>query len=502
MKCIACWMFLLFVAAATATAQKDYHEPYRPQVHFSPKQHWTNDPNGMVYYKGIYHLFFQYYPGASVWGPMHWGHATSKDLIHWKQQPVALYPDKLGYIFSGSAVVDSGNTSGLGINGQPPLVAIYTNHDTAGEHAKTNTFQYQSIAYSNDNGQTWTKYPGNPVLPNPGITDFRDPSVMWYAPAKEWIMTLATKDRVTFYSSKNLKEWNKESEFGQETGAHGGVWECPDLFPMNDGGRIVWVLISSVGSEAPNDGSGTQYFLGSFDGHHFMPYDSLLRWIDYGPDDYAGVTWNNTGSKKIFLGWMSNWLYATKVPTTKWRNAMTLPRNLKIKHVGPIMYVASEPVKEIQSIEETAVVLKHIQINEPFDLGTKTGSVNFPCRIDMKARAQNFSVILSNDLNEKLIIGYDVSKKEYYIDRSHSGITGFYEGFTRMDTAPRLCHTTLQDISLIIDKSSVELFADGGLTVMTALFFPDEPYNKILFKGDQQGEIKELKYIPLKSIWP
>ena len=193
---------LLFFAQRTFT--QAYHEMYRPQLHFSPKEHWMNDPNGMIYYNGVYHLFFQYYPGASVWGPMHWGHATSTDLIHWKQLPIALYPDNLGYIFSGSVVLDKNNTSGFGVNGKPPLVAIFTQHDTAGEHAHTNTFQNQSIAYSNDAGKTWTKYKGNPVLKNPGISDFRDPKVMWYEAGNKWIMTLAVKDHVTFYSSPDL----------------------------------------------------------------------------------------------------------------------------------------------------------------------------------------------------------------------------------------------------------------------------------------------------------
>ncbi len=502
MKPMALWIVLLFVSICPAIAQKDYHEPYRPQVHFSPKQYWINDPNGLVYAKGIYHLFFQYTPGTSVPGPRSWGHATSTDLVHWKQHPIAIYPGKLGYIYSGSAVVDSNNTSGFGMNGKPPLIAVYANNDTAGEHAHTNTYQYQSIAYSNDGGETWTKYAGNPVLPNPGITDFRDPSVMWFAPDSEWIMTLATKDRLTFYSSKNLKSWNKESEFGQSAGAHGGVWECPDLFPMHDSGKIVWVLLTSVGSKAPNDGSGTQYFLGNFDGHQFTPYDSTIRWIDYGPDDYAGITWNNTGSKKIFLGWMSNWLYAKKVPTIKWRNAMTFPRDLKIKHVDGTMYVTSEPMKDIQSIEEKAVVLKNIRINKLFDLGTQTGQIHFPCRIDMSEDVQDFSLTLTNLLNEKLIIGYDSGKNEYYIDRTHAGKSSFYQGFAKIETAPRLCNTMLQNISLIIDESSVELFADEGLTVMTAIFFPNRPYNKIRLKGNKDGKIKELKYIPLKSIWP
>src|ERR1700759_686147 len=212
MKKVFFTMAVAFISFIQNSIAQSYHEQYRPQIHFSPKAHWMNDPNGMVYYNGIYHLFFQYYPNASVWGPMHWGHAISPDLIHWKQLPIALYPDSIGYIFSGSVVVDKKNTSGFGTNGKPPLVAIFTQHDTAGEHAHTTTFQNQSIAYSNDAGKTWIKYKNNPVLKNPGITDFRDPKVMWYKPDNKWIMTLAVKDHVEFYSSPDLKNWKKESE--------------------------------------------------------------------------------------------------------------------------------------------------------------------------------------------------------------------------------------------------------------------------------------------------
>ncbi len=242
---IGCCVLSASYLKAQDKATTAYKEQYRPQVHFSPAEKWMNDPNGMVFYKGVYHLFFQYYPNATIWGPMHWGHAESNDMIHWKQMPIALYPDSLGYIFSGSAVVDKHNTSGFGKSGQIPLVAIFCQHDPVGEKAGRDNFQTQGIAYSLDEGQTWTKYPGNPVLKNPGIKDFRDPKVMWYAPGNKWVMTLATKDRITFYSSPNLKDWTKESEFGQNKGGHGGVWECPDLFPLQLDGKTHWVLLVS-----------------------------------------------------------------------------------------------------------------------------------------------------------------------------------------------------------------------------------------------------------------
>src|SRR5437773_5860880 len=320
-------------------------EQYRPQIHFSPKANWTNDPNGMVYNNGVYHLFFQYYPEGTTWGPMHWGHATSRDLIHWAEQPIAIYPDSLGYIFSGSAVVDKTNTTGFGKERQVPLVAIFTHHNPIAQKEKRTDYENQSIAYSLDNGSTWKKYAQNPVLKNPGITDLREPKLMWYEPQKKWVMTLATKDRVTFYSSPDLKNWKKESEFGNEAGAHGGVWECPDLFPLNDNGKNVWVLIVNINHGGSNKGSATQYFLRDFDGKKFTPNSKDVKWIDYGPDEYAGITWSNTGKRKIFLGWMSNWLYANKVPTIKWRNAMTLPRELKLMHVGNELLIASQDRK-------------------------------------------------------------------------------------------------------------------------------------------------------------
>ncbi len=492
----------IIVFSLRCDAQETYHEMYRPQVHFSPKEHWINDPNGMVYYKGVYHLFFQYYPDSSVWGPMHWGHATSNDLVHWEEQPIALYPDSLGYIFSGSAVVDENNTSGLGSNGKVPLIAIYTNHDPIGEKAGRNDFQNQSIAYSLDDGKTWRKFSGNPVLKNPGITDFRDPKVMWYKPGKKWIMTLATKDMVTFFSSSDLKNWKKESEFGQDAGAHGGVWECPDLFTLDDNGKKVWVLIANINPGGPNPGSGTQYFIGSFDGHKFTTTNKQTKWLDYGPDDYAGITWSNTGNRKIFLGWMSNWLYANVVPTYKWRNAMTIPRELKIKHIGNDIVITSQPVKELKIIEEQSIVVKNKTITDRFDIGQKIKGVKLPCRLNLEMDSiKDFSIVLSNDTGEQLVVGFDKSNNQFYIDRTKSGKTDFQKDFAVKDTAQRFIKSQKMDVSLIIDVSSVELFADKGLTVMTALFFPRTPYDRMHLYSRGKLIIKELDFIKLKSTW-
>lgn len=462
-----------------------YHEQYRPQVHFSPKAHWTNDPNGMVYYKGTYHLFFQYYPNGTTWGPMHWGHAISKDLMHWQELPIALYPDSLGYIFSGSAVIDSNNTSGFGKNSKIPLVAIFTHHDPEGEKVGRDNFQNESLAYSLDSGLTWTKYAGNPVLRNPGIRDFRDPKVMWYAKEKKWVMTLATKDHITFYSSPDLKDWKKESEFGKDLGAHGGVWECPDLFPLKFNNRTYWVLIVNLNPGGPNGGSATQYFIGNFNGSAFSPIDNKTRWLDYGPDEYAGVTWNNTGNRRIFLGWMSNWQYANQVPTEKWRNAMTIPRELTLFENNGGLYIKSLPVEEVRAIEQ--------KIDE-----SKLPEV-LPGQYLIKLKAErlvDYSIIFSNSSREKLVIGYDKTKDQYFIDRTKSGRTGFSGNFSRIAYAPRLSGGDNSEMLLLVDHSSIELFADDGRTVMTSIFFPEKPYKHVVLKS-----VKVIELIPLYGIW-
>ena len=483
-----------------ATSRND--EQYRPQVHFSPKEKWINDPNGMVYYKGIYHLFFQHHPGSSVWGPMHWGHAVSKDLIHWKRESIKIFPDSLGTIFSGSAVLDKNNTSGFGKGGEAPLVAIFTQHNEAGEKAGRNDYQNQSLAYSVDNGNTWTKYTGNPVLKNPGIRDFRDPKVMWYEPTKKWIMTLAVMDRIYFYSSPDLKNWSKESEFGESAGAHSGVWECPDLFSLDYNGKKVWALIVNLNPGGPNKGSSTQYFLGDFNGKVFSPYSTKTKWLDFGPDDYAGVTWSNTGKRKIFLGWMSNWMYANVVPTETWRNAMTIPRELRIMKVDTDLLIASTIIKEIETIKSLSVVKSNISLSRPFEIIAKKENIKLPCLLNLSMEnIKDFSIILSNDLGEKLVIGYDKTRNQYFIDRTKSGKTNFQDGFAAKHLAPRFTNISKMGISLLIDASSVELFADDGLTVMTEIFFPNEPYSTIRIESNGDAVIKKLQFIMLNSIW-
>jgi fructan beta-fructosidase len=339
-------------------------------------------------------------------------------------------------------------------------------------------------------------------LKNPGITDFRDPKVFWYEQQKKWIMTLATKDYITFYSSPDLKNWTKESEFGKDLGAHGGVWECPDLFSMDDNGKKVWVLIVNLNPGGPNGGSATQYFIGDFNGNKFMPNDSNTRWLDYGPDEYAGITWSNIPNRKIFLGWMSNWLYANVAPTTTWRNAMTIPRELKLKHVGKEIYVVSEPVAELNKIGSKTISLQNVQVQKSLPVDSKTGKISFPARLDLNLeKPEDFMVILSNDAGQEVAIGYDKNKKQFFIDRTKSGETGFHKDFAGRHIAPRIGEKSNMDLSLIIDVSSVELFADGGLTVMTEIFFPTEPFTHIRIQSPGNITIKKLEISNFKSIW-
>jgi fructan beta-fructosidase len=459
---------------------------YRPRFHFTPQQGWMNDPNGMIFLNGQYHLFFQHYPDGTVWGPMHWGHATSSDLVDWKEQPIALYPDSIGMIFSGSAVLDKNNTSGLGRGGIAPLVAIYTQHNMPGEKAGRTDFQNQSIAYSLDEGKTWTKYAGNPVLKTPNLKDFRDPKVIWHAPTQKWIMSLAVADHVELYSAPNLINWTKESEIGKNLFAHGGVWECPDLLSFKVNGQTVWVLLVSMNPGGPNSGSATQYIVGDFDGHTFKPYTTDINWMDYGPDNYAGVTFSNVGDRNILIGWMSNWNYANVVPTEKWRSAMTVPRELSlVKQASNSnqFLLVSTPVKELKNA--------FVQIMSKENV--------IPNRIDIKdIKATHFEIILSNTYNEKLIVGYHADKKQFYIDRTNAGVSNFNPGFAAAAVAPRLSFTMNMDLSILLDKTSIELFADGGRTVMTALFFPTFPYTKWEIKSKEKIPASFMKLYSFK----
>ncbi len=489
-----------------------YTEQYRPRYHFSPDSAWMNDPNGMFFLDGEYHLFYQYYPDSTVWGPMHWGHAVSKDMIKWQHLPVALYPDSLGYIFSGSAVVDTKNSSGLGTIQNPPVIAIFTYHNPVLEKAGSNIFQNQGIAYSTDQGRTWVKYPGNPVLKNPGIRDFRDPKVIWHNATNKWIMILAVQDRVHIYSSPDLLEWKFESEFGKGIGAHGGVWECPDLFELKVTGSDIsrWVMFVSINPGGPDGGSATQYFTGDFDGHKFVPDNTNEKWVDRGRDNYAGVTWSNvpeSDGRRLFIGWMSNWDYATVVPTSVWRSAMTIPRELSLVNLNKEFLVISRPVSEINILSKnsTEAFMGHQIIDG--EKYINCDAINLmQCELKFEfdltdSRADSVGIIMENDLHEKVVFGYTSRKKQIFVDRIAAGNSFFSEKFAGVATSPYTADTQLK-FHLFIDAASSELFVDDGKLVITSLVFPTKKYTRIkVFSKGGQCVLDKAELYGLKSIW-
>ncbi|WP_282162397.1 glycoside hydrolase family 32 protein [Ulvibacterium marinum] len=489
------------------TAKKDYYmEPYRPQFHFSPEEMWMNDPNGLVHHKGVYHLFYQYYPDDIVWGPMHWGHAISTDLVHWKHKPIALYPDELGFIFSGSAVVDEDNTSGFGSDRNPALVAIFTYHDMKGEKAGHNDFQTQGIAYSLDNGDTWTKFKGNPVLGNEGVRDFRDPKVMWYEPSQSWVKTLVAGDHAKFYISKNLKDWALTGEFGKDQGAHGGVWECPDLFQLQVEGtdEKKWVLLISINPGAPNGGSGTQYFIGDFDGKTFTSDQKENRWIDWGMDNYAGVTYNNApNDERIFIGWMSNWAYARDTPTEKWRSAMTVPRKLSLRKIGDTYGLINYPVDGLENLREQGI-RKTIRL----EAGEKD-SLAFDhfnqAEVQFTTAAKDFRLVFKNDKEQQLVLTLDSEKSVFYLDRTRSGKTDFQENFGDTVQEMPIDHLPQEafEVRILLDHSSVEVFINKGQYVMTAQVFPNEHYTLLDIENTSEAilEFNNFEINKVKGIW-
>lgn len=452
-----------------------YDEPFRPLYHYSPFYGWTNDPNGMVYKDGEYHLFYQYNPYGSVWGNMTWGHAVSKDLINWEHKTPGILPDSEGTIFSGSAVIDKYNTAGFG---KDAMVAIYTNDGDR---------QTQNLAYSLDNGKTFIKYKGNPVLTDPNIVDFRDPKVFWDDDSKQWIMSLATTQTITFYGSKNLKNWEKLSEFGEGIGAHGGVWECPDLFPLTYNGKTKWVLLVSINPGGPNSGSATQYFIGDFDGKKFTP-DPLPYplWIDNGRDNYAGVTWNNEpNGKTIFIGWMSNWDYANQVPSVNFKNAMTLPRELKLVNNGKHLVLANPPIETVKELRKETKTYENVSVNDTYIIkNLLSGNEGaYEIEMDIKPEESNeFSFILSNNNNQQVSFIFDLNKEELSLDRTQSGDTDFAINFSSVIHSP-IVKRNIYKIRLLVDKASIELFLNDGETAVTSLIFPKEAYNNLTFKS-------------------
>jgi fructan beta-fructosidase len=475
-----------------------------------------NDPNGLVYLDGEYHMFYQYHPYSTRWGPMHWGHAVSRDLVHWGQLPIALYPDAHGAIFSGSAVVDRDNTSGLGSAERPPLVAVFAYHDMSRERPGATDIESQGIAYSLDHGRSWSKYAGNPVLKNPGVRDFRDPKVFWHAPTRRWIMTLAAKDQVIFYSSPDLKAWRRESAFGRGRGEHGGVWECPDLIAMKVAGEGTrrFVLLVSVNPGAPNGGSGTQYFVGGFDGHRFslergrsQQRQADAHWLDYGTDNYAGVTWSGvpaSDGRTLFLGWMSNWSYAQEVPTERWRSAMTLPRELQLARTPRGLELHAAPVAELEGLRRRSAPLPTGTVVTPTELvdAALRGVSPLELRLTLLlGRSNAVSLSFHNAHYEELVLHIDRLHQRYELDRSRSGAVGFSEAFARLQSAPMLGHPDTLTLQIYLDRSSVEIFINQGETVMTALAFPQAPFSAARLSADAPVTVAAGMSYELKSIW-
>jgi len=466
-----------------------------------------NDPNGLVYYDNTYHLFYQHYPDSNIWGPMHWGHAASADLVHWKNLPIALYPDSLGYIFSGSAVIDESNTTGFQHGNEKPLVAIFTYHDIVKEKAGRIDRESQGIAYSNDKGNTWIKYRGNPVLKNKGDKDFRDPKVFFHSASKRWIMPLAVGNHLEIFSSGNLKEWTKESEFGDNEGSHGGTWECPDLFPLTTpDGKEKWVLIQNMDRGSVNGGSGTQYFIGHFDGKTFRNDNEPTKtlWLDYGADNYAGVTWFGApGDRRIFIGWMSNWDdYAALVPTQGWRSAMTIPREISLVNTADGLRVSQLPIDELRRLRGEKTGATQTQFTDSLVISTTNVEKELDLEFDLsKSTSTSLGFSLSNSMNEKVIVGYDQTKNEVFVDRTASGTTDFSKKFPKRHTAPYKTNGVLK-VHAFIDNSSVEIFVDDGVIVMTELFFPTEDYTKVtVFNHGGTAELLKADIYALQSIW-
>ncbi|MCQ2228816.1 MAG: glycoside hydrolase family 32 protein [Bacteroidales bacterium] len=454
-----------------------YTDKYRPQVHFTPAKNWMNDPNGMVYDNGTWHLFYQYNPYANNWGNMSWGHATSTDLIHWNEQDVALTRDKLGDIFSGSAVIDHEGTAGFG---KDAMVCLYTSSGSR---------QQQSMAYSTDHGKTFNVFAGNPIIANTDKDDFRDPKVFWHADSKQWIMSLARgwQYAIDFYASNDLKSWHFLSSFNtpEYVRCNKGQWECPDLIKLGD----KWVLIVSTNPGGPVSGSGTMYFIGDFDGEQFVADPSEYpMWLDYGMDNYAGVTWSNTGDRKVLIGWMNNWNYAGDVPCDPWRSAMTLPRELSLTNIDGNNYLCSKVVGEIDAI---ASDWKAIDGNLP-----SAQAYHVKVTVDM---ASNHTIQLANGQGEHFDIDVKgVARLLIARRNAQTGASSFNGSFSiPAAQAPIRSAASELTIDIFIDRSSVEVITEDGTTSLTNLVFPSSIYNAV--KVDGNANIGSFR--TLEGIW-
>ncbi len=482
-----------------------YNERYRPQLHFSPLMNWLNDPNGMVYFEGQYHLFYQYNPFGHIWGNMHWGHATSRNLVHWQHRPVAIPAGTVdhSYVFSGGAVVDFNHSSGLQREGEKPaLIAFYTHSGDKGEN------QRQSISYSLDGGESWQDYAYNPVIENPGIKDFRDPKVFWDAPRNQWVMSLAAGQEILFYRSTNLLDWEFSGRFGQHEGCHRGVWECPDLFPLTtEQGETRYVLLVSINPGGPNGGSATQYFVGQFDGAQFTPCQHETRWLDWGPDNYAGVTWESAPGdldRRLFIGWMNNWQYANQVPTYPWRGQMTQVRELTLLERDGSFWLASTPVCENRELRRQSHMPVPGQLHAGESLELAGGELlEVQLQLEDLAEDALVSVRFDNGQGEFAELRLDLAAGQFVLDRSSAGEDKTGKDFAYSYQAP-VAGSLLKsmDLRLTKDASSLELYAQEGRTCMTGLFFSDAPLQRAEFRC-YRGAVRvgAAQVWELESIW-
>ena len=446
-------------------------EKYRSAYHHTPERGWMNDPNGLFFKDGVWHLYYQYNPYGSMWGNMHWAHSTSTDLVHWQKQPIALAPDAWGTMFSGSCVVDHNNTAGFG---KDAIISVYT---TSRPTPFGGDVQAQCIAYSNDGGKTFTKYVGNPVLTDEK-KDFRDPHVFWNDEAGFWNMILAAGQEMQIYSSTNLKDWKYESSFGHEYGNHGGVWECPDLMKMKVKGtdKEKWMLICNINPGGPFGGSATQYFIGQFDGHKFTCEDepNETKWMDYGKDHYATVTFDNApDGRRCAIAWMSNWQYANQVPTMQYRSANSIVRDLGLFEYKGETYCSVLPAKEMSAVR-----------------GAKVSAPTEACEIvvDLKSDAQ---ITLRNAKGERVVMTYDDAEETFDMDRRRSGNVSFSDAFPVVTSTPT--YGKVRQLRIFVDRSSIEAFDSDGKMVMTNLVFPTVPYDKIIVKGKAKARIYKIK---------
>lgn len=489
MEADACWQEI--------TLADDFHAPnseaHRPAFHFTPAYGWMNDPNGMFYKDGEWHLCYQWNPYGSMWGNLSWGHAVSRDLVHWEHLPAALIPDGLGMIFSGSCVVDDRNTAGFG---EGAVVAMYT---SASEH------QMQSIAYSTDNGRTFTAWPLNPVISSD--KECRDPNLFWDEEHGRWVLILACalEHEMWIYTSPDLKNWTKRSAFGRGYGAQEGVWECPDLMrlPIRGSDRTKWVMIVNINPGGPYGNSATQYFVGDFDGETFRcdSEPSVTKWMDAGMDHYATVSWSHTpAGRHTVIGWMSNWQYANEVPTQQYRSANTLPRELELFDGGDgEFYLAVTPAPEIAALRGKPLPCKRFTATQ--NLRMHQLPADGICEIELSLTPMpncgKILLTLSNKAQEKVTMVYDPQKKQFSMDRSQSGKVDFSRNFPVVTSAETRDDGTL-GIRLFIDRSSIEAFGSDGRFAMTNLVFPTKPYNTLGIRTEKgRCRINKLNIYPL-----